>query len=214
MPVVAAAVVAILVSLVWSALGWGLSVPVLVFAAVMALAAGLAARMAPGQSQSREVSASLVFVVVLLVALGARYQTARSDVPAPNREFWSQVELADEESLISEIADEVVREKEARGESIAWPEGMNAVDALLEEDYPPAIWSEARDRWTALTPDEQQARTRDRETRAKAVVAQRIADERSTELNGLGLGYWDYLAAVLAAGGAAFVVHRPVGQRG
>ena len=75
--------------------------------------------------------------------------------------------------MISEIADEIAEDREAAGEKINWP--VNPGDRW-EDGYPADIWSEASDRWNALTADERDA---ERE-RSRIRIGEDIADATSS----------------------------------
>ncbi len=62
----------------------------------------------------------------------------------------------DEEELISYVADGIVVEYEGAGRSVLWPLGVDPDEAYEEADYPNEIWSEATQRWQAMSASERQ----------------------------------------------------------
>lgn len=64
-------------------------------------------------------------------------------------------DLADQELVVSYVADEVVVEHEANGRTVAWPRGVDPSEAAAEADYPADVWREASDRWSGMSVDEQ-----------------------------------------------------------
>ena len=63
----------------------------------------------------------------------------------------------DEELLISYIADEVVEEYTAAGRAVSWPPGSRPEQAAAQADYPSDVWSDAVERWNAMSPEDQDA---------------------------------------------------------
>jgi len=64
-------------------------------------------------------------------------------------------DLADEELVVSYVADEVVSEWQADGKTVAWPKGVNPMEAAAEADYPAGVWREASQRWNGYSTNEQ-----------------------------------------------------------
>ncbi len=79
-------------------------------------------------------------------ALSAQEQQDLQDCPS----------LANPDYVVSVIAGELCKEREAAGQPVNWPLDMSAEMAWLKADFPPDIWSDAEGRWNAMTPDAQQ----------------------------------------------------------
>jgi hypothetical protein len=83
-------------------------------------------------------------VVNMLVDDALKDVTAESvqrDVPGvEDASFWTSC-----------IADQLIEEKVAAGENIAWPGGVEPEYPEAQADYPPAIWTDASARWNALS---------------------------------------------------------------
>lgn len=64
--------------------------------------------------------------------------------------------LADptEEQMIVRAADDIVRERQARGQTVVFPTGKDLDTAETQADYPPDIWQQANSKWQALSADE------------------------------------------------------------
>jgi hypothetical protein len=60
------------------------------------------------------------------------------------------VVVAKDEHAIGMIGREVAREHEAAGKRYQWPEDVTPDKALVEEDFPTVIWTEAAARYGAL----------------------------------------------------------------
>jgi hypothetical protein len=58
--------------------------------------------------------------------------------------------------MIQRKANEIVKEREAKGKRIAWPAGVKPDEASEPKDYPPDVWREATQRWQKLPAGEQQ----------------------------------------------------------
>lgn len=65
--------------------------------------------------------------------------------------------LANKQYHIVYLADTLVEEYLASGKSVDWPIGMTQENAFYEEDYPAELWSDAQQRWDAMSMDEQSA---------------------------------------------------------
>ena len=181
-------------------------------APLVLLVGGLAglgvSRMSRG-NESHILPALIALIAALLVGLAAKYFTVAMLWIPENREFWDFASAAsvDEDAMISLMSDDVVSERQARGESIDWPSpDMTLKDATWQEDYPVEIWEEGRRRWQSLSAADQEAR---REARA-AAVADVVRGYQTPEFRAAFLrsfGSWDLLwfgaalAAAFAVGG-------------
>lgn len=97
-----------------------------------------------------------------------------------DRESFVSERLPDvrsEELIISYVADEVVAEHQADGETIDWPNDVEVPEQ--ESDYPPEIWSDAVGRWTAMGADDQTDYREGIEAKARADIGAFYDDVRS-----------------------------------
>jgi hypothetical protein len=62
------------------------------------------------------------------------------------------------QDMISSIADDIVKERTAKGKRVNWPPGMSSDKATEQKDYPADIWQEASKRWEQFGPVEQARR--------------------------------------------------------
>lgn len=63
-------------------------------------------------------------------------------------EEFAEMAVVDEEFLVSEIADQLIEQREEAGETIEWPEyDEYDPDVTLTETYPAEIWADAQARW-------------------------------------------------------------------
>lgn len=112
----------------------------------------------------------------------------------------SKVEVTDEQAQ-SYIADKVVEEYQAAGKTMKWPEGMDVESAEEEKDYPPEVWKDMKERWTAMSPAEQKDF---REQMRASFVSQMRGASAGIAGSGVveGLSWMDGLFAVLALASA------------
>ncbi len=98
----------------------------------------------------------LAAAVALLAVLGGKYAVAHLYTQEFMADFNLAESLESDEFVISYIADAVVEEWQSSGRPVAWPDGVDPDFAAEEADYPPAVWTDAVQRWNAMSPDEQQ----------------------------------------------------------
>jgi hypothetical protein len=98
--------------------------------------------------------------IAIASILGARYAFVELDLrdavmqehgsipdqvpPTSDRDFW-----------IRYLADRLVEEREAAGQTVQWPEGSSFETAQEEADYPKEIWNDAVQRWDYLSSADQ-----------------------------------------------------------
>lgn len=70
--------------------------------------------------------------------------------------------------MIAGTADQICRDRTAKGRHLAWPAGMSLDKATREQDYPRDVWEEARVRWTKLGAQEQQRQIDERKKQMAA----------------------------------------------
>lgn len=73
------------------------------------------------------------------------------------------------EDMISHLADEVAKDRMAKGQPVNFPPGQTLDTAAKQADYPPDIWQAAAQQWNALGPAEQQKQMADRNEEMKQV---------------------------------------------
>lgn len=94
----------------------------------------------------------VVAVIIAIAAIGAgKFWTVSMVVDkelAKFRASSSLTEVTDEDARLK-IAFDIVKEHEAKAETLTWPEGVDSYDAEKKEDFPPGIWDEAEARWAS-----------------------------------------------------------------
>lgn len=185
--------------MVWVS-GYGLGVLSLVLAVLVGLGFRIFADeyggILPGAA------AALVTVVVVLAGRTITSPTiaekrAHQDVPA------EASDVSSDEAMLMAMAEDLLRERINEGEPIDWPAGVDAapeagvVTVERKEDFPADVWSEAADRWKAMSDEERQ---RIVEVRAR-LIEQSLGPDASGgpvgRIGFAGLG-WACLAAVPA----------------
>jgi uncharacterized membrane protein (Fun14 family) len=59
-----------------------------------------------------------------------------------------------DELLTTYIADQVIIDRQAQGQEVVWPEGVDALETDAQTDYPADVWAEAERQWAAMTASE------------------------------------------------------------
>ncbi|MBN2021411.1 MAG: hypothetical protein JW809_01335 [Pirellulales bacterium] len=65
---------------------------------------------------------------------------------------------ADPNFMVAVVADEIVQQREAAGQKVAWPPERDADDVPLPAHYPADVWAEAQRQWRAMPEDQRQSR--------------------------------------------------------
>lgn len=119
------------------------------------IGAGVGAAVAWG-SDCTPATGVLAVVISLLAIVAGKYIAVEivmhKELGGTNQEIANLME--DEEYLISWLADGIVYNLEEAGQTVTWPAGVDPDDAMAKADYPPAVWAQAEQAWSAMTPDE------------------------------------------------------------
>ena len=100
-------------------------------------------------------------VITLLSILAGKYAAVefsiRNEIGTEEEVLHNALAgLQDDEVVVSYLADEIIAEQEARGDTITWPTGVNPEEAIRQQDYPPDIWSKAASKWKEMSPEDQE----------------------------------------------------------
>lgn len=104
---------------------------------------------------------AIAVVVTLVSIVAGKYAAVELSI---RREFGNQEEvlqsvltdLRKDGVVVSYLADEIIVQREAQGETIQWPSGVIPEQADQPSDYPPAIWSEATSKWDGMPTQERE----------------------------------------------------------
>lgn len=105
---------------------------------------------------------TIAVVITLLSILAGKYAAVefgiRSEIGSKEEILQNALAgLQEDEVVVSYLADEVIAVRQAKGDDIRWPTGVNPEEASQQSDYPPAIWSEALSAWEGKSPTEREA---------------------------------------------------------
>jgi len=142
--------------------------------------------------------AGLVAAVLAVVSvLAGKYALVHLFVSAPAASLEDYLE---DDTMISSIADEIVVERESRGQAVSWPPGVNPEEAYERADYPPEIWTEAESRWNALPKEERENLKKAQAQLIGAALGSMEGAESAIFLSSFGVFdlLWIGLAAVTA----------------
>lgn len=100
--------------------------------------------------------------ITILAIMGGKYAAIQFSIV---KEIGSQSDavqqavtaLDSNELLVSYLADDVVIERQANGEDVEWPAGVNPQDASTKSDYAPEVWDEAESRWSELNDSDRES---------------------------------------------------------
>jgi hypothetical protein len=204
---VAAIVGAAVGTAIWIALGTHFGAPLGWCAVGVGLMSGIALRLAAGEADDEErVARGITAVIIAVLAICvAKYNVASQTMVTEEEEYWQNFATVDEESMIGTIADQIVLARMNQGQTIAWPdEDMTYEDALWEDDYPPEIWAQARERWLALSEGEQRARQSTHEANVQRLLDYYLREPRRAAFY-QSFGSWDLVWFALACA-SAFVI--------
>jgi len=104
----------------------------------------------------------LAVVISVLAILGGKYAAVelvmKKELPRQSEMVEQALaKLKNDEFVVSVLADRIVAQQEAHGETIAWPRGVVPDEAQKRSDYPPEIWSEASWRWNQMSEEDREA---------------------------------------------------------
>jgi hypothetical protein len=89
-------------------------------------------------------------LIAILSVVGGKY--AAVSMAVRNVDLGQIAMEMSEEDMIVGMADEIIREQEAKGKKVQFPAGKTLETAKVQTDYPPAIWNEASQKWKSLGP--------------------------------------------------------------
>jgi hypothetical protein len=115
---------------------------------------GVCVRISAGENEEGFAPGATAALIAIAAVLAGKFAAvsmlvASLDLDPSTIEFSS-------EDMVSSIADDIVRERTARGISVAFPNGKTLDDATSQADYPPDIWQEAAAKWATTPPEQQQ----------------------------------------------------------
>lgn len=117
---------------------------------------GFCVRLAAGEDFEGFVPGATAALIAILSVVGGKY--AAVSMAVRNVDLGQFVMEMSEEEMIVGMADEIIREQEAKGKKVQFPAGKTIETAEKQADYPPAIWNQASQKWKGLGPEGQATR--------------------------------------------------------
>lgn len=136
--------------------------------------------------------------VALLAVFAGKFAAVSLAAADPKKAAF---QYSDEE-MVRQIAHDTCKERQAKGQKLAFPPGMVLERAHHPIEFPPGVWDEAEAKWKAMPPAEQKQKVADRVKAAEALAGQMQATVKQP-------GVWDSIGTLdvlwlLLAVGTAF----------
>ncbi len=144
----------------------------------------------------------LLAVIASIVAIVAGKYIVVSQIVDKQVSQVARVIQVDNEQAVSSIADDVVEEYQAKKKPVNWPRGSDAVSASVEADYPKDVWAEAKGRFDAKSPTEQESFKRQIEAQLRAGLTMASNEFKRSEGLASMFSLFDVLFGFLAIGAA------------
>lgn len=180
---------------IWAGIVYSTHVEIGWLAWGMGALVGLGVRLAAGETVGPKPGLTAA-VIAILTVYAAKFLTVYLIVS----NLSTNVKI-DVESMTSDLADQICRERAAKGLRINWIPGMTLETATKQQDYPPDVWKEATARWTKLGLAEQQQRMATRKKEMEAAMGALRGEIRSEAFK-RSFGPLDLLWFFLATGTA------------
>lgn len=138
--------------------------------------------------------------IALCSIAGGKYAVVHMIAGKVKTDIHSQISIGEEQALVG-IADQLAEEAEKSGKRLEWPKGMNREEASEEADFPPALWTDAKARWAAMPPADQESYKKALADHIHANV-ENVIGQAESEAFFSSFTFFDILWAVLAIGSA------------
>jgi hypothetical protein len=107
----------------------------------------------------------------------------------------------DNDDMIVQLADEIVKERQAKGMTVVFPNGGDLESASTQADYPPDIWQQASAKWNSVPVEQRTQQMQELKTTRQAIMRVFQGTARSTAFYA-SFSLFDLLWFLLAAGTA------------
>ncbi|NIP57093.1 MAG: hypothetical protein GWM92_03100 [Gemmatimonadetes bacterium] len=135
-------------------------------------------------------AAGILAVAITVLAIPAgKYAGIQLSFPPDDELLTMLMESAQSEEYVkSFLADEVVEERTAMGETVDWPPGVDPSMATTAAEYPEPIWAEAEARWAGMNERERANFRADVEETTRANLTAQLPEIRSAISQGAFAG--------------------------
>jgi hypothetical protein len=186
-------------ALVWAAISYGANAEVGYLAWAIGAIVGFCVRVAAGgDDEGTAPGLTAVGVAIGAIVLG-KYLAVSFTVSKIANEI--ALPPITETHLICQWADEIIEERQAKGQTVVMPNGISVQDATEQAHYPPDIWHQASAKWQ-LIPVAERTQKLDQETKARAAAFAALKGAIRSQGFFASFGVFDVLWFLLAAGTA------------
>jgi len=160
---------------------------------------GIGTSMFAGNSVSPLTGAAAALIALGSIA-GGKFAVVHAIADKVKTDIHAKVFIGEEQAIVG-IADQLAEEAEKAGKKLDWPKGMNREEASEEQDFPPALWTDAKSRWAAMPPADQESYKKALSEHVHASVDHAIGQAESEAFLS-SFTFFDILWAFLAVGSA------------
>jgi hypothetical protein len=145
---------------IWAGISYALNAEIGWIAWGIGFVVGFCVRVVAGENEEGFAPGVTAAVVAIVAVLGGKYAAYSMQVNAIRG--GQPVLTVDADNVIMTFADEIVHERESRGQSVVFPAGKTVDTANSQADYPSNVWQQAAQKWQALSPAEQEKKLAER----------------------------------------------------
>jgi hypothetical protein len=184
---------------VWAGISYAISAEIGWIAWGIGFLVGFCVRFVAGENEEGFAPGVTAAVIAIVAVVAGKYVAIHLLVSSMNSaEVMPQLT---DERMTSILADDVVKEREAKGQKVQFPPGKSLDEASAQADYPPAIWQEAAQKWKALGATAQAKRREEEKAKLELVMGimqNQIRQQGFAESFGIYDALWFFLAAATA----------------
>ncbi len=160
---------------------------------------GMGTAMFAGNSVSPLTGAAAALIALGSIA-GGKFAVVHAIAGKVKSDIHAKVVIGEDQAIVG-IADQLAEEAETAGKKLEWPKGMNREEASQQQDFPPALWTDAKARWTAMPAADQESYKKALADHVHASVDHAV-DQAESEAFMSSFTLFDILWAFLAVGTA------------
>jgi hypothetical protein len=204
--IIAGSIAGLVGAAIWAGISYALNAEIGWIAWGIGVVVGFAVRLVAGESEEGFAPGATAAVIAIGAVLLGKY--AAASLLVANLGIGTggfNVEFTPEDMIVG-LADEIVNEREAKGQKVVFPAGMTIEDASGQADYPPDIWQQAAAKWHAIPPAEQEKQLTAKREETRQMMASVPGALRQAAFEG-SFGIFDALWFILAAATAYRLGH-------